>query len=196
MISILVAAYGTVLVAEISGDKLLYTTGVLSTRYRAAPVLSGVAAAFMLKMGVAVTAGKALSHLPPLLVATLTSASFIGVAVALWLKPSEPSVEGGDVALSRAAFVSFAAIFFSEWGDVGQITAAAMAARFGAPFWVWVGAVGAMATKGVLVASVGVGVRHWIAANIPPRVFRYAGVCVLLLLGVISVVETLTNGKV
>jgi putative Ca2+/H+ antiporter (TMEM165/GDT1 family) len=194
VIPILVATYGTVLVAEISGDKLMYTTGVLSTRYRATPVLSGMAAAFMLKMAVAVTAGKAISHLPPLLVATLTSASFIGVAVALWLKPSEPSVERGDVASSRAAFVSFAAIFFSEWGDVGQITAAAMAARFGAPIWVWLGAVGAMVTKGALVASLGVGVRLWIAANIPPRVFRYAGVTLLLLLGVISVVETMSKG--
>jgi len=36
----------------------------------------------------------------------------------------------------------------SEWRDVGQITAAAMAARFGAPAVVWMGTVPAMVTKG------------------------------------------------
>jgi putative Ca2+/H+ antiporter (TMEM165/GDT1 family) len=90
--------------------------------------------------------------------------------------------------------VSFAAIFFSEWGDVGQITAATMAARFGTPVMVWAGAVSAMVTKGALAASVGAGLRKWIIARIPPRAIRYAGVSALLLLGLLSVIETLTEG--
>ena len=194
LIPILFTTYGAVFVAEIVGDKLLYTTGVLSARYRTAPVLMGMAVAFMLKMAVAVAVGKAISKLPPLLVAALTTASFLGVAIALWVKPIEASDKKRDTAASKAAMVSFAAIFFSEWGDVGQITAAAMAARFGAPIIVWIGAVAAMVTKGTLAASVGAGVRQWIATNIPPRVVRYAGVSLLLLLGVLSVVETLTEG--
>jgi Ca2+/H+ antiporter, TMEM165/GDT1 family len=194
LIPILFTTYGAVFVAEIVGDKLLYTTGVLSARYRTAPVLWGMAVAFMLKMAVAVAVGKAISKLPPLFVAALTSASFIGVAIALWFKPIEASEKKREIAASKAAMVSFAAIFFSEWGDVGQVTAAAMAARFGAPIIVWIGAVAAMVTKGTLAASVGAGVRQWIVANIPPRVVRYAGVSLLLLLGVLSVVETLTEG--
>ena len=194
MIPVLFATYGAVFVAEIVGDKLLYTTGVLSARYRTAPVLFGMAAAFMLKMAAAVAVGKAISELPPLFVVSLTSASFLGVAIALWFKPAEKSEKKRETAASKAAMVSFAAIFFSEWGDVGQITAAAMAARFGAPIVVWMGAVAAMVTKGALAASVGAGVRQWIAANVPPRVVRYAGVSLLLLLGVLSVVETLTEG--
>ena len=194
LIPILFTTYGAVFVAEIVGDKLLYTTGVLSVRYRTAPVLMGMAVAFMLKMAVAVAVGKAISKLPPLFVATLTGASFIGVAIALWFKPIETPDKKRDIAASKAAMVSFAAIFFSEWGDVGQVTAAAMAARFGAPIVVWIGAVAAMVTKGTLAASVGAGVRQWIAANIPRRVVRYAGVSLLLLLGVLSVVETLTEG--
>jgi Ca2+/H+ antiporter, TMEM165/GDT1 family len=192
---ILFASYGAVFVAEIVGDKLLYTTGVLSARYKTRPVLIGMLIAFMLKMGVAVAVGKAISELPPLFVAALTSASFIGVAIALWFKPVErPDRKREETAASKAAMVSFAAIFFSEWGDVGQITAATMAARFGAPVIVWVGAVAAMATKGALAASVGAGVRQWITTNVSPRVVRYAGVGLLLLLGVLSVVETLTEG--
>jgi putative Ca2+/H+ antiporter (TMEM165/GDT1 family) len=194
MIAILLATYGAVFVAEIVGDKLLYTTGVLATRYRTVPIVVGMLIAFMAKMAVAVAVGNAISKLPPLLVAALTSISFIGVAITLWRKPVERTSTEKDQRSSRAAMVSFAAIFFSEWGDVGQITAATMAARFGAPMLVWTGAVAAMATKGALAASIGAGVRQWIAARIPPKVVRYAGVSALLILGLLSVLETLTEG--
>ena len=42
MIEIFLATYGAVFLAEIVGDKLLYTTGVLATRYRTAPVMIGM----------------------------------------------------------------------------------------------------------------------------------------------------------
>ena len=45
MISVFLAAYAAVFAAEIVGDKLLYTTSVLATRYRFAPILGGVAMA-------------------------------------------------------------------------------------------------------------------------------------------------------
>src|SRR6266705_2271676 len=148
MFPILIATYGAVFVAEIVGDKLLYTTGVLATRYRTVPVMIGMVIAFMAKMAVAVAVGSAISKLPPVLVAALTSVSFIGIAIALWRKPAESTSAEKDKRSSRAAMVSFAAIFFSEWGDIGQITAATMAARYGVPFLVWIGAVTAMVTKG------------------------------------------------
>jgi len=194
MLAVLLATYGAVFVAEIVGDKLLYTTGVLATRYRTVPIMIGMLIAFMAKMGVAVAVGSAISRLPPLLVAAVTTCSFVGVAIALWRKPVERASSEKDPRASRAAMVSFAAIFFSEWGDVGQITAATMAARFGAPLLVWAGAVAAMATKGMLAASLGAGVRQWIATRVPPKVVRYAGVSALLVLGVLSVLETLTEG--
>ncbi|MGC2658519.1 MAG: TMEM165/GDT1 family protein, partial [Bryobacteraceae bacterium] len=100
-----------------------------------------------------------------------------------------------DQRYSKGALVAFAAIFFSEWGDVGQITAATMAARFGAPLLVWAGAVAAMATKGALAASIGASVRQWIVAHIQPKVIRYVGVSALLVLGLLSVIETLTERK-
>jgi Ca2+/H+ antiporter, TMEM165/GDT1 family len=197
MLALLLATYGAVFVAEIVGDKLLYTTGVLATRYRPAPIMVGMAFAFMIKMAVAVMVGDAISKLPPLLVAGLTSASFIGVAYTVWRKPVTRTQEEIEKKYSdsKAAMVSFATIFFSEWGDVGQITAATMAARFPqSPFFVWVGAVAAMVTKGILAASIGAGVRGWIQRNLSPRVIRYAGVSALLLLGVLSVAETLMEG--
>src|ERR1043166_2021174 len=89
MLVIFFATFGAVFVAEIVGDKLLYTTGVLAARYRTAPIMIGSVAAFMAKMGVAVLIGEVIAHLPRLLVAGITAASFIGVAVALWRKADE-----------------------------------------------------------------------------------------------------------
>ena len=193
---LLLTTYGAVFLAEIVGDKLLYTTGVLATRYRTTPIMFGMALAFMAKMGVAVAVGKAISNLPPLAVAAVTAASFLGLAFTLWRKPADPAGAARKHSASKAAAVSFAAIFFSEWGDVGQFTAATMAARYGAPFIVWCGAVSAMVTKGVLAASLGAGLRAWIQQRVSPRLVRYCGVAALLALGILSVVETLTERHV
>jgi Ca2+/H+ antiporter, TMEM165/GDT1 family len=195
MFPILFATYVAVFVAEIVGDKLLYTTGVLATRYKPTPIICGIAVAFMAKMGVAVLLGKAIStFLPRPVVAALTAINFCAIAYVLWRKPDKRNQVKKEYPASRAALVSFAAIFFSEWGDVGQITAANMAAQYsGWPWAVWFGAVGAMLTKGALAASIGAGVRQWIQNHFSPQTIRYAAVGLLLLLGILSVVETLTE---
>jgi putative Ca2+/H+ antiporter (TMEM165/GDT1 family) len=197
--AIFLATYGAVFIAEIVGDKLLYTTGVLATRYRSGSIMLGMALAFMAKMAVAVAVGEAISRLPRPLVAVVTAASFIGVAIALWRKPDVRPEKAKDKRIYTGMFVAFAAIFFSEWGDVGMITAAAMAAKFvthdstrmTTALVVWLGAVSAMVTKGCLAAFLGAGVRAWIADRVSPRVVRYAGTAALLVLGVLAVLETL-----
>ncbi len=197
MIAVFFATYAAVFLAEIAGDKLLYTTGVLASRYRPLPIMVGVIVAFMVKMAVAVAVGEEISHLPKLLVAAVTALSFIGVAFAVWRKPLvAKEKKRDDTAAGKAAMISFAAIFFSEWGDVGQITAATMAAKFPAssgsfPWIVWAGAVFAMVTKGALAASIGAGVRKWIEKTFSPKVIRWGGVGLLLLFGLLSVLETL-----
>src|SRR5689334_7647846 len=125
MFPIFLTTYGTVFIAEIVGDKLLYTTGVLATRYRTLPILCGMALAFMAKMGAAVLLGKAISTLPPLLVAAVTAVNFFAIAFVLWRKPEKQKTPR-EYPTSRAALVAFSAIFFSEWGDVGMITTATM----------------------------------------------------------------------
>jgi Ca2+/H+ antiporter, TMEM165/GDT1 family len=202
------ATFGAVFLAEIVGDKLLYTTGVLAARYRTLPIMIGMAAAFMAKMGVAVLIGEAISKLPKLLVAGITAASFIGVAITLWRKDDQYREERDKHKVHKAAMISFAAIFFSEWGDVGQITAAGMSARSTAlaiangiagaawriPLIVWLGAVSAMVTKGMLAAFLGAGIRRWIRDRVSPAVVRYVGVGLLLVLGSLSVIEILGFG--
>src|SRR6185503_12792593 len=45
VIALFFATYAAVFAAEIVGDKLLYTTGVLATRYRAVPIMLGMSLA-------------------------------------------------------------------------------------------------------------------------------------------------------
>jgi len=191
MILIFLTAFGAVFVAEIVGDKLLYTTGVLAARYRTAPIMLGMAAAFMAKMGVAVLIGEAISKLPRLLVAAITAISFLGIAFVLWRKSDRPRESKGEHRASKAAMVSFAAIFFSEWGDVGQVTAATLAAKYHLALVVWAGAVAAMITKGSLAAFLGAGIRRWIHDRVSPQVVRYVAVGLLVVLGSLSVLEIL-----
>jgi putative Ca2+/H+ antiporter (TMEM165/GDT1 family) len=82
-------------------------------------------------------------------------------------------------------------VLLSEWADLGQVTTATMAARFGSPLAVWSGAVCAMATKGILAAWLGAGVRRWLHGRLSPRAVRYGSVLLLLLLGGLSVAESL-----
>ena len=203
MLQLVLTTYGAVFVAEIVGDKLLYTTGVLAARYRSAAVVLGMALAFMCKMAVAVAIGAAITQLPRWLVAVFTAASFIGVAVAVWRKPDVRKPKPKDNTVLSGATVAFATIFFSEWGDVGQVTAAGMAAKYvwsaqssTAALWqtallVWFGAVAAMVTKGALAGLLGAGIQRWLADRVDPRVVRYVATAALAILGVLAVLETL-----
>jgi putative Ca2+/H+ antiporter (TMEM165/GDT1 family) len=151
----------------------------------------GMAVAFMAKMGVAVLVGEAISKLPRGLVASITAISFLSIAVVLWRKSDRPSEVKGEHRAHKAAMVSFAAIFFSEWGDVGQVTAATLAAKYHLALVVWLGAVAAMITKGALATFLGAGIRRWIQDRISPKVVRYVAVGLLLILGMFSVIEIL-----
>lgn len=205
MLQLLVTTYGAVFVAEIVGDKLLYTTGVLAARYRSASVVLGMAFAFMCKMAVAVAIGAAISELPRVWVAVVTGASFIGVAFMVWSKPDVRKAKAKDATVFSGAMVAFLAIFLSEWGDVGQVTAAGMAAKYvwsaratasTATLWqtallVWIGAVAAMVTKGALAGLLGASVQRWVADRVEPRVVRWIATVALVVLGILAVLETL-----
>ena len=164
-----------------------------------------MAFAFMCKMAVAVAVGAAISELPRPLVAAVTGAGFIGVALTIWKKPDIREPKAKDSAVFKGALVAFAAIFLSEWGDVGQVTAAGLAAKFvwsaresstTATLWqtalaVWLGAVAAMVTKGTLASILGAGVQRWIADRVRPSVVRYVATASLVVLGILAVLETL-----
>jgi putative Ca2+/H+ antiporter (TMEM165/GDT1 family) len=193
MIQAFLATFGAVFVAEIAGDKLLYTTGALASQYPARSIVYGMAAAFMLKMGVAVMFGRLIAEVSPLLVAAVTTVTLLSVAFTLGTMPESGSGVPRDHSQPKAMMISFASVFFSEWGDIGQLTAASMAARYASPFIVWLGAVAAMVSKGALTASLGAGLRGWLGARSSPRLLRYGGVTVLAALGLLSALQALVS---
>jgi len=187
MFGIASAAYVTVLFAELVGDRSIYTVSSLAMRFRIGHVLLGVTAAFAAKMAVATLAGGAIARLPSTLVAAVSSVTFFVTAFALWRKKPravEPAGDGSGWA--RPASVSFAAIFLTEWADIGQITTAAMVARFGHPLVVWAAATAALVTKGILAIALGAGLQNRISQD----TLRYVAITLCLLMGISSTLFT------
>lgn len=195
-------AYLAVFIAEIVGDKLLYTSGVLATRYRWSAVVTGMSLAFMGKMAVAVALGAEIGNLlKPWEVAALSGVGFMGVAIAMWRKSDVRTPKEKDTRMLQGALMAFATIFFSEWGDKGMVTAGIQAAawvsaadadgvsRTFVAVLVWVAAVLAMVTKGSLAVTLGASVRQWIADHVSPRHVRHLGVAAIVVLGFLCVLE-------
>jgi len=178
-----------VLVTEMVGDKTLYTVSALASRYRAPAIFAGLAPAFMGKMLAAVLLGGLIARLPEALLTAVTAVSFVVAAAAIWRsRPElEPALRLGDGRWTRGAALAFTSTFFTEWGDVGMVTAATLAARFHAPAVVWLAATAALLTKGALALLLGVGLRRYL----PRHVLRYAavGVCILMAAMTIAGVE-------
>lgn len=180
--AIAVAVFGAVLTAELLGDKTLFTIASLAARYRPAAIFSGLVPAQMAKMAVAVLAGGFVARLPVRIVTVVSVLTFALTAVALWrMRSGSDGVPAGEHRVGgtwRGVALAFSAVFFTEWGDPGQLAAATMVARYGAPWVVWGAATGALVMKGLLALTLGRRLRHYI----PRKALRMsaAGVCAVL----------------
>jgi putative Ca2+/H+ antiporter (TMEM165/GDT1 family) len=176
------ASYGTVLVAELAGDKSLYTLGSLATRFAFAPILAGAALAFAVKMLAAVLLGRLVAQLPPLAISVLGASTFFAMALVMWREPATDDRDTSPRRWSHAMLVSFVAIGVPEWGDPGQLAAAVLVADGGDPFVVWLGAMLAMITKGALAITLGIGLRRFV----PRDLIRRGTVVLCLAMGVLA----------
>jgi putative Ca2+/H+ antiporter (TMEM165/GDT1 family) len=158
---VLLAAYWTILLAELIGDKTIYTVTSLTLRYRASWVFAGIGGGFAGKMLGAVLLGKLLLKMPPHWATAVSAVAFFAVAILLWLRKPEPmsneTPESGT--WFRASAVSFTSVFFTEWGDPGQIAAAAFTVQSQLPLAAWLGGTLALMTKGGLAMTLGASLR-------------------------------------
>ena len=103
--------------------------------------------------------------------AALSAGTFFAIALVMWFK--KPELDPLPVSAARSslkiAAAAFAGIFFSEWGDMGQLAAATLAARYRLPSVVWAGAVLAMMTKGILAITLGTNLRSRVPRGITLR---------------------------
>src|SRR6185295_11709055 len=160
----------------------IYTIGSLAMRYRPFHVFCGFVAAFSVKMFAAVLVGHAIAQLPRTLVTITSALTFFITAIVIWFKKSDDAPAKHESPFGKVAAIAFFAIVFSEWGDMGQIMAAMLTARYGTPFIVWLGATLALVTKGLLALGLGCTLRQ----RVPLHLLRIASASVCLILGVVS----------
>ena len=172
-------------------DKTFIASLVLATRFRAAPVWIGVAAAFLVQTLVAVTAGSLLGLLPEVVVAAAAGLLFAVGAAILWrgAGQDEPLPDGDqtdpketDAPPWRAATTSFGVLFLAEWGDLSQLLTAGLTARYDDPVSVFAGSWAALVT----VAGLAVLLGHTLVQRVRLATIRQIGALICLLLALIS----------
>ena len=155
-------AFAITFLAELP-DKSTFASLVMGTRFRPSWVWAGAAAAFTVHMAIAVTAGQLLTLLPHLVVDAVVASLFIAGAAYLWWSSFRPGVHegsdgarmaGGAPTFWRVSAASFAVVFLAEWGDISQITAANLAARYD-PFLVFAGGTLGLCAVAAVAVTVG-----------------------------------------
>jgi Ca2+/H+ antiporter, TMEM165/GDT1 family len=146
-VNVTVAAivFGIVFAAELP-DKTALASLMLGTRFRAAPVFAGVAAAFLLHVVLAIAAGSLLALLPHRIVQAVVAVLFLGGAAFLLLHHEDADGAGAGRALAadagflRVALTGFTVVAVAEFGDLTQIATANLAAKYHDPVSVGIGA--------------------------------------------------------
>lgn len=187
----LVSTFALVLAVELP-DKTLVATLVLTTRFRAWPVFTGVVVAFAVQCAIAVLFGRALTLLPAQLLAGLVAALF-ALGAFMLLREGFSRPHGGDEdavrsgaapgTFLRAALTSFGVLFAAEWGDASQLATAGLAARYDEPIAVAVGAFVALVAVAGLAVLLGNKIRARIRPQLIQRVagFVFAGLALVAL---------------
>jgi Ca2+/H+ antiporter, TMEM165/GDT1 family len=195
-VAVIATAFALTFLAELP-DKSMFASIVLGTRYRSSWVWAGVAAAFAVHMGIAVTAGQLLALLPHRIVDFVVASLFLAGSAYLWWLSFRPAGdEGTDAARQggppqtfwRVAGTSFAVIFLAEWGDITQLTVANLAARY-SPVLVFAGA-----TLGLwAVAALAIYVGAKSLSVIPMSWVQRITASILLGLGAYTLVTAITG---
>jgi len=180
---VVLAAFWTVLVVELVGDKSLYSITSLSLRFRAGTVFIGISVAFALKMLAAVLLARVLVQLH-FWTDLLSAVAFFLSALFVWLKEPEtaPVLLPVNTGWWRAVAVSFASLFLSEWGDPSQIAVAALTAKSHLLLASWLGGTLALGAKGGLALLVGVKLRD----HLPQRTLRALATASFAVLGILA----------
>ncbi len=161
---LILPVFALVLIAELP-DKSMFASLVLGTRFRPRWVFAGVATAFLVHVVIAVVAGHLLTLLPHRVLEIVVALLFLSGAAYMWRSAragADEDLEWQDpdrAARSGSAWAAFGAsfgvVFVGEWGDITQILTANLAAKYGQPFAVGIGAVLGLWTAALLAITAG-----------------------------------------
>ena len=204
-VAVIATTFALILPAELP-DKTFIATLVLATRFRHLWVWLGVAAAFLVQVLIAVTAGSLLTLLPQRIVLGATLLLFVVGAVimikgGLASRASELAAQqeeaddvsermANETALSplRTMGISFIVLFTAEWGDLSQLLTAGLAARTGQPVSVFIGSWVAL----LVVSGVAVLAGSWLRTRVPIWRIRLVSGGILTLLALWTAYEFIT----
>lgn len=160
-IAIIAAVFALIFVAELP-DKTAVAGLVLGTRFPSRWVFTGMAAAFLTHVIIAVAAGSLLTLLPRRPVDAVVAGLFLIGAALVWREGLADEDEDEDAAEEevqrvgegagfwKVAWLGYGVIFLAEWGDLTQILTANLAANYHDPLSVGIGAVLGLWAVGLL----------------------------------------------
>lgn len=183
-------AFWTVLIAELVGDKVIYTLTSLTLRFRTGLVFIAFAVASSAKMLVAVLLGSFVIRFQSHWTYAISGLAFFISAILIWRdEPGKalPNDQPRSESWTKGAFVCFAAFFFTEWGDPGQISAAALVLKSHMVLGTWLGGTLALMAKGAVAMTIGLQIRH----RLPQRSLRLLASGSCCVLGVLAFGESM-----
>lgn len=190
-ISTVIVVFGVIFIAELP-DKSMFASLALSTRFRRSYVWLGAAAAFLVHVVIAVTAGHFMTLLPHKLLELVVGLLFLlGAGLLAFGKDEDEADERKKIEKQAAAAshgfikvfsISFGVVFLGEWGDITQIATANYAAKYHDPLSVGIGALAALWS----VAALGILLGSKLLDRVPARTLQRVTAAILLIFAVIS----------
>jgi putative Ca2+/H+ antiporter (TMEM165/GDT1 family) len=186
---------GVVFLAELP-DKTAIASLILGTKYRPSWVFTGVAAAFAIHVVLAVAAGSLLALIPERPLQAVVAVLFVTGAVLMVRShggvPDEELLEGekeaeeapdlgANAGFRKVAWTAFGIILIAEFGDLTQIVTANLAAKYGDPLAVGIGATAGLWAVGGLAIIGGRGLLKVLPLHL---IVRVAAVVMLVLAAV------------
>jgi putative Ca2+/H+ antiporter (TMEM165/GDT1 family) len=185
----LFTTFGVVFLAELP-DKTAIASLIMGTKYRPAWVFSGVAAAFAVHVVLAVAAGSLLSLIPERPLQAIVAVLFLAGAVLMVRshgkeEGAEEAEEAPDLGtgagFGKVAWTAFGVIMVAEFGDLTQIVTANLAAKYGDPLAVGIGALLGLWAVGGLAIIGGRGLLKVLPLHL---IVRVAALVMVVLAGV------------
>jgi putative Ca2+/H+ antiporter (TMEM165/GDT1 family) len=176
-VQVFLLVFGVIFIAELP-DKSLFAALILGTKFPRFAVWLGAAAAFLVHVIIALTAGKALTLLPQNLVHIVISLLFLaGALLVLFgkhgLEDSHKTTEAASTVSHnfwKVFATAFGVVFIGEWGDITQIATANYAAHYHDPLSVGLGAVLALWTVTGFAIVFGTKALNMISAKLLQRI--------------------------
>jgi len=181
-------SFGVIFVAEL-GDKSQLMAMAFAARYRAVPILIGIAIATAIVHAFSVFVGAAIGdRIPTTAITLIAGVAFLGFAA--WTlrgdKLDEDEEAKADTTSRSVIVAASVAFFLAELGDKTMLATITLATKEDA-FGTWLGS-----TVGMVAAdALAIGVGAVLGARLPERAVRIAAAIAFLIFGLLLIAEAL-----